>query len=85
MILIQQKKTCSILFTGCYFVASILGARNEEEAVRIARLHSGRLRQLDKIEVVSDNKYLMPDNLKPLSNRNTRKRRVYCAPYMSLI
>jgi thiazole synthase len=51
----------------CLLMANTSGARNAEEAVRIARLAkaSGQGNWI-KIEVIQDNKYLLPDNLETL-------------------
>lgn len=51
----------------CILMANTSGARNADEAVRIARLAkaSGAGHWI-KIEVVQDNKYLLPDNLETL-------------------
>ena len=51
----------------CVLMANTSGARNAEEAIRIARLAkaSGAGNWI-KIEVVQDNKYLLPDNLETL-------------------
>ncbi len=52
---------------SCLLMANTSGARNADEAVRIARLAkaSGNGNWI-KIEVVQDNKYLLPDNLETL-------------------
>ncbi|HWI54528.1 MAG TPA: thiazole synthase [Desulfobacteria bacterium] len=48
---------------GCILMPNTSGARNAEEAVRIARLaRSAGCGNWIKIEVISDNKYLLPDN-----------------------
>lgn len=47
----------------CILMPNTSGARNAEEAVRIARLaKSAGCGNWIKIEVISDNKYLLPDN-----------------------
>lgn len=45
----------------CLLIPNTSGARNAEEAIRIARLAKS-VSNIVKIEVVPDNKYLMPDN-----------------------
>ncbi len=52
---------------SCLLMANTSGARDADEAVRIARLAkaSGNGNWI-KIEVVQDNKYLLPDNLETL-------------------
>ena len=48
---------------GCTLMANTSGARNADEAVRIARLaKAAGCGNWIKIEVVSDNRYLLPDN-----------------------
>ena len=51
----------------CVLVPNTSGARNADEAVRIARLakESGCGNWV-KIEVIQDNKYLLPDNIETL-------------------
>ncbi len=52
---------------GCTIMVNTSGARNADEAIRIARL--GRAMGCGdwiKIEVIPDNKYLLPDNLETL-------------------
>lgn len=52
---------------SCILMANTSGARNADEAVRIARLaRAGGQGNWIKIEVVQDNKYLLPDNLETL-------------------
>ena len=51
----------------CVLMANTSGARNAEEAVRIARLaRAGGCGDWIKIEVIPDNKYLLPDNTETL-------------------
>lgn len=48
---------------GCVLMPNTSGARNAEEAIRIAHLaRAAGCGNWIKIEVVSDNKYLLPDN-----------------------
>jgi thiazole synthase len=52
---------------GCILMPNTSGARNAEEAVRIARLaKSSGCGNWIKIEVISDNKYLLPDNMETI-------------------
>ncbi|MCQ9205028.1 MAG: thiazole synthase [Omnitrophica bacterium] len=52
---------------NCLIMPNTSGARNAEEAVRIARLaQAAGLGSWIKIEVINDNKYLLPDNLETL-------------------
>ncbi len=48
---------------GMHVLPNTSGARNADEAVRIARLSRGAgLGQLVKIEIMNDSRYLLPDN-----------------------
>lgn len=48
---------------SCVVMANTSGARNADEAIRIARLaKAGGMGNWIKIEVISDTKYLLPDN-----------------------
>lgn len=52
---------------GCILMPNTSGARNAEEAVRIARLaRASGCGNWIKIEVISDNKYLLPDNFETI-------------------
>ncbi|KJJ83282.1 thiazole-phosphate synthase [Candidatus Omnitrophus magneticus] len=52
---------------NCIVMANTSGARNAEEAVRIARLaRSAGNTEWIKLEVIQDNKYLLPDNIETL-------------------
>jgi thiazole synthase len=70
---------------SCILMANTSGARNADEAVRIARLAkaSGAGNWI-KIEVVQDNKYLLPDNLETLKAVEIlSKEKFIVLPYMS--
>ena len=70
---------------SCILMANTSGARNADEAVRIARLAkaSGQGNWI-KIEVVQDNKYLLPDNLETLKAVEILVREGFIVlPYMS--
>lgn len=69
----------------CILMANTSGARNADEAVRIARLAkaSGQGNWI-KIEVVQDNKYLLPDNLETLKAIEILVKEGFIVlPYMS--
>lgn len=52
---------------NCIMMPNTSGARDAEEAIRIARLaRSAGCSEWVKIEIVPDNKYLLPDNLETL-------------------
>ena len=70
---------------SCILMANTSGARNADEAVRIARLAkaSGAGHWI-KIEVVQDNKYLLPDNLETLKAVEILAKEGFIVlPYMS--
>lgn len=52
---------------GCIIMPNTSGARSADEAVRIARLaRAGGPADWVKIEIIQDNKYLLPDNMETL-------------------
>lgn len=70
---------------GCILMVNTSGARNAEEAVRIARLTkaSGSGSWI-KIEVIADNKYLLPDNIETLKATQLLVKEGFTVlPYMS--
>lgn len=70
---------------GCNVMINTSGARNADEAVRIARLaKAGGAGNWIKIEVIRDNKYLLPDNLETLRAVEILSREGFTVfPYMS--
>lgn len=69
----------------CRVMVNTSGARNADEAVRIARLAkaSGAGNWI-KVEVVADSKYLLPDNLETLKATETLVKEGFVVfPYMS--
>ncbi|MCX7982806.1 MAG: thiazole synthase [Syntrophales bacterium] len=70
---------------GCTVMINTSGARNAEEAIRIARLaRAGGLGNWVKIEITADPKYLMPDNLETLKATETlTKEGFFCFPYVN--
>jgi thiazole synthase len=69
----------------CIIMANTSGARNAQEAIRIARLAkaSGTGNWI-KIEVINDAKYLLPDNLETLKATETLVKEGFIVlPYMS--
>jgi thiazole synthase len=70
---------------GCVLMPNTSGARNAEEAVRIARLaRAGGTGDWIKIEVIADNKYLLPDNLETLKATEILVKEGFIVlPYMS--
>lgn len=61
------------------------GARNAEEAIRIARLaRASGCGDFIKIEVISDNKYLLPDNMETIKAVEVLSKEGFIVmPYMS--
>ncbi len=70
---------------GCRVMINTSGARDAEEAVRIARLgRAAGAGNWIKIEVAQDNKYLLPDNLETLKAVEILSREGFVVlPYMS--
>lgn len=70
---------------NCLIMPNTSGARNAEEAVRIARLaQAAGLGNWIKIEVINDNKYLLPDNLETLKATEILANEGFVAlPYMN--
>lgn len=69
----------------CILVPNTSGARNADEAIRIARLsRAAGCGDWVKIEVIQDNKYLLPDNLETLkATEILAKEGFVVLPYMS--
>lgn len=69
----------------CIVMPNTSGARNADEAVRIARLaKAAGCGNWVKIEVISDNKYLLPDNLETLKATGILAKEGFVVlPYMS--
>lgn len=69
----------------CILMPNTSGARNAEEAVRIARLaRSAGCGNWIKIEVISDNKYLLPDNYETIKATEVLAKEGFVVlPYMN--
>lgn len=69
----------------CVLMPNTSGARNADEAVRIARLaRTAGCGSWIKIEVISDNKYLLPDNYETIKATEILARDGFVVlPYMS--
>ena len=64
---VKSENILDYIPKGCTVMINTSGARNADEAVRIARLaKAGGAGNWIKIEVIADNKYLLPDNLETL-------------------
>jgi len=70
---------------SCTVMINTSGARNAEEAIRIARLaKAAGAGNWIKIEVIADSKYLLPDNLETLKATETLVQEGFVVfPYMS--
>lgn len=70
---------------GCSIMSNTSGARNADEAVRIARLaRAAGAGDWVKIEVIQDNKYLLPDNMETLrASESLVKDGFKVFPYMN--
>ncbi|MGB3241271.1 MAG: thiazole synthase [Candidatus Omnitrophota bacterium] len=70
---------------GCILMTNTSGARNAEEAIRIARLaRASGCGDWIKIEVIADNKYLLPDNIETLKATEILSKEGFTVlPYMS--
>ncbi|MBM7582250.1 thiazole synthase [Caldicoprobacter guelmensis] len=70
---------------GCIIMPNTSGARNAEEAVRIARIARAACgSNWIKIEVINDNKYLLPDNYETIkATEILAKEGFIVLPYMS--
>lgn len=70
---------------GCILLPNTSGARNAEEAARIARIaRAAGCGNWVKIEVVTDNKYLLPDNYETIRATEMLVREGFVVlPYMS--
>ena len=69
----------------CVLMPNTSGARNAEEAIRIARLaRAAGCGNWIKIEVISDNKYLLPDNFETVKATEILVKEGFIVlPYMS--
>ena len=81
----KQENILEYIPQGCILMPNTSGARNADEAVRIARLaRAGGSGDWIKIEVISDNKYLLPDNLETLKAAEILVKEGFTVlPYMS--
>lgn len=81
----KQENILDFIPKKCLIMPNTSGARNADEAIRIARLaRSGGSGNWIKIEVIQDNKYLLPDNLETLKAVEALVKEGFVAlPYMS--
>lgn len=81
----KEENILDYIPRDCILLPNTSGARNAEEAVRIARLAKAMgCGNWIKIEVISDNKYLLPDNYETIkATKVLAKEGFIVLPYMS--
>lgn len=81
----EDENMLNFIPKECILMPNTSGARNAEEAVRIARLaRAAGCGSWIKIEVVSDNKYLLPDNFETVKATEILAKEGFTVlPYMS--
>ncbi|MTI49007.1 thiazole synthase [Sporosalibacterium faouarense] len=81
----KEENILDYIPKDCILLPNTSGARNAEEAVRIARLAKAMgCGNWVKIEVISDNKYLLPDNQETIkATEILAKEGFVVLPYMS--
>lgn len=81
----KEENILDYIPKNCILLPNTSGARNAEEAVRIARLaRASGCGNWVKIEVISDNKYLLPDNYETIkATEILAKEGFVVLPYMS--
>jgi thiazole synthase len=81
----KEENILEYIPKSCILLPNTSGARNAEEAVRIARLARAMgCGNWIKIEVISDNKYLLPDNHETIkATEILAKEGFVVLPYMS--
>lgn len=81
----EQQNMTQYIPNDCILMPNTSGARDAQEAVRIARLgRAAGCGDWVKIEVVSDNKYLLPDNDETLKAVDTLVKEGFTVlPYMT--
>lgn len=81
----EEENMLNYIPKGCILMPNTSGSRSAEEAVRIARLaKAAGCGNWIKIEVVSDNKYLLPDNQETIRATEVLVKEGFVVlPYMS--
>ena len=81
----EEENIASYIPGDCIIMPNTSGARNAEEAVRIARLaRAAGCGDWVKIEVINDNRYLLPDNYETIRATEILVREGFVVlPYMS--
>ncbi len=79
----KDENVLDFIPKSCLLVPNTSGARNAEEAIRIARLAKS-FSNIIKIEVIPDNKYLFPDNSETLKATEVLAKEGFVVlPYMN--
>lgn len=81
----QEENMLNHIPKDCILMPNTSGARNADEAVRIAKIaRAAGCGNWIKIEVISDNKYLLPDNFETIkATEILAKEGFVVLPYMS--
>lgn len=81
----KEENIVTYIPKHCTLLPNTSGARNAEEAIRIARLaRAAGCGNWIKIEVISDNRYLLPDNMETIKATDTLTKEGFVVlPYMS--
>lgn len=81
----KEENIMNYIPDDCIIMPNTSGARNADEAIRIARLaRAAGCGNWIKIEVVSDNRYLMPDNIETIEATEVLAKEGFVVlPYMS--
>lgn len=81
----EEENILNYLGKDCIIMPNTSGARNAEEAIRLARIgKAAGCGNWVKIEVISDNKYLLPDNLETIKATEVLAKEGFVVlPYMN--
>lgn len=81
----EENNILNFINKDCILLPNTSGARNAEEAVRLARLaKAAGCGDWIKIEVISDNKYLLPDNYETIKATEILAKEGFTVlPYMN--
>lgn len=81
----REENILNYIPKGCILMPNTSGARNAEEAVRIARIaRAAGCGNWVKIEVITDQRYLMPDNEETIKATYTLAKEGFAVfPYMN--
>lgn len=79
-----RESIADFIPSGITLLPNTSGARNAEEAVRIARLaREAGCGDMVKIEIMRDSRYLLPDNIETIKATETLAKEGFCVlPYM---